>query len=73
MNKTELVTAINSLRDAAVQEHYYCEDCYYSCPKHPEGCCNEYWGKECNCNADKHNEKVEQIYKSIMTLLLFTE
>jgi hypothetical protein len=38
--------------------HYYCEDTWYSCPKHPEGCANDGSGDECNCGADEWNALV---------------
>lgn len=37
------------------REHLYVEDCWYSCPKAPEGCCDDAQGDECNCGADEHN------------------
>ena len=46
------------------QEHHYCEDTFYSCPKEPtEGCCDPNEGDECNCGADKHNERLDNIIK----------
>lgn len=39
--------------------HYYCEDTWYSCPKHEEGCANDSEGDECNCGADKANAEIE--------------
>ena len=39
--------------------HYYCEDTWYSCPKHEEGCANESEGDECNCGADKANVEID--------------
>jgi len=41
------------------RSHYYCEDTWYSCPKHPEGCSDEYAGKDCNCGADRWNAYVD--------------
>lgn len=42
--------------------HHYCDDdCWYTCPKHPEGCCNESAGTECNCGADEYNAKLTQL------------
>jgi len=43
--------------------HYYCEDCWYSCPLAEEGCCDEEAGDECNCGAV---EKHEEIWKFIV-------
>ena len=39
--------------------HYYCEDTWYSCPKHEEGCANNFEGDECNCGADKANAEID--------------
>jgi hypothetical protein len=39
--------------------HYYCEDNWYSCPKHEDGCANDYEGDECNCGADKANAEID--------------
>jgi hypothetical protein len=41
------------------QTHYYCEDTWYSCPKHEDGCANESEGDECNCGADKANVEID--------------
>ena len=45
------------------RQHYYCEDTWYSCPKHEEGCANDAEGKDCNCGADKWNALIEAIEK----------
>lgn len=40
--------------------HYYCEDSWYSCPAHLEGCANEALGEKCNCGAeDKAQEAAD--------------
>ena len=34
--------------------HNYCEDCWYSCPLAPEGCCDDRVPKDkCNCGYDE--------------------
>jgi hypothetical protein len=43
--------------------HYYCEDCWYTCPKHPEGSCNKDAGTECICGADKRKKNWEALKK----------
>lgn len=40
-------------------EHYGCEDSWYSCPKHKDGCYNELAGDECNCGADQANLQID--------------
>jgi hypothetical protein len=53
---------------ASVQiEHHSCEDCWHSCPKSIDGCCNEAQGPECNCGADEKNER---IYQAILAGML---
>jgi len=41
--------------------HYYCDDCWYSCPKAVDGCCDERQGDECNCGADDYNALLAKI------------
>lgn len=49
---------IKTIREALEKlrrKHDECEDCWYSCPKSEDGCCDDEQGDECNCGADKHN------------------
>lgn len=48
-----LQAALREALELGTRSHYYCEDCWYTCPKHPEGCCNEFEEDACNCGADK--------------------
>lgn len=41
------------------RKHYYCEDRWYSCPKHEDGCANDSDGNECNCGADEVNAEID--------------
>lgn len=41
---------------AARVPHYGCEDAWYSCPKHEDGCANDNQGTECICGADDANK-----------------
>lgn len=70
MNKAKrsesLLTDLLNLRSLAIQQHYYCEDCWYTCPEHEEGCCDDMKPKKCDCGANKHNEEVEALYKKII-------
>jgi len=43
------------------QAHRYCDDCWYSCPKNPDGCCDYLAGNECNCGADEHNTVLDKV------------
>lgn len=38
--------------------HYYCEDCWYSCPKAEDGCCDKSQGTECNCGYEKRVQSI---------------
>jgi len=51
------------------QTHHYCEDTWYSCPKHEEGCANESEGDECNCGADEANAEIDQAITAIKEAL----
>lgn len=46
------------------REHYYCEDAWYTCPKHPEGTCRDDV-TECECGADRYNEQVDTLINKI--------
>jgi hypothetical protein len=64
-----LLEAIEKLKPLTIKFHYYCEDCWYSCPLAEDGCCDDLVNKDkCNCGADEHNKKVEEIYKSLEDL-----
>ena len=57
-----------SVREAMVKlyrKHDECEDCWYSCPKSADGCCNDAQGDECNCGAEKHNAILDAIISSL--------
>jgi hypothetical protein len=47
------------------QTHYYCEDTWYSCPKHEDGCANDSEGDECTCGADKANVEIDAAITSL--------
>ena len=56
MNKKDeaLKMAIEAM-EKNKRTHHYCEDTWYSCPKHEEGCADDREGDECNCGADRIN------------------
>jgi len=59
---------ISELHQLALQTHYSCEDSWYSCPKSENGCYNDaYPDDECNCGADEHNKKVNELYEKILS------
>jgi hypothetical protein len=45
--------------------HYYCDDGWYTCPKHPDGCSNKQIEKKCNCGADEFNNELNELVKQI--------
>lgn len=51
------------------KNHHYCEDTWYSCPKHEEGCANEAEGDECNCGADEINAQFDEAITIIKDVL----
>ena len=53
------------LAKLARRDHYRCEDHWYSCPKSPDGCANDLAGDECNCGADSHNDKIDELLSLI--------
>ena len=57
----DIVKELEKLR----MTHKCCEDCWYSCPKSEDGCCDEREGDECNCGADQHNATLDSIIKYI--------
>ena len=59
MSLAAMKQALEAL-EGSRRSHHYCEDTWYSCPKHEDGCANQAEGDECNCGADKANEKIDQ-------------
>ena len=54
---TALKLAISTLQEAR-RRHFYCEDTYYSCPKHEDGCADDRQPYICNCGADELNAEI---------------
>lgn len=44
--------------NAARRDHVSCDDGWYSCPMHPDGCLDES-ATGCNCGADEHNAAID--------------
>lgn len=55
---------MQQLATLALRKHYYCEDAWYSCPKHPDGCSDDSVGQDCNCGADEHNASVHALLEA---------
>jgi len=52
-----------TLKQLRTEEHYECEDCWYSCPKSGE-CCDERQDKDdCLCGTDKRNAIIDSALK----------
>ena len=49
--------------------HLYCEDKWYSCPKHEDGCADEREGDECNCGADEINAEFDKAITALEEVL----
>jgi hypothetical protein len=60
-NNMDVLAELEKLR----MNHNYCEDCWYSCPKAEDGCCDDTQGDNCNCGADEHNAILDSIIKYI--------
>jgi hypothetical protein len=69
MTKDEALKLALEALEANRRTHYYCEDTWYSCPKHEDGCANEAEGNECNCGADKANAEIDYVTAAIKEAL----
>lgn len=60
---------VNILRKL-LRNHYYCEDCWYSCPLSEDGCCDDREPEDkCNCGAEQTNMLVFSLAKEIGIIL----
>jgi hypothetical protein len=58
----ENIKRIKELLNSLHRKHLECEDCWYSCPKSDEGCCDSDKDKNvCDCGADYTNNKIDEI------------
>ena len=65
MTKDEALKMALEALESNKQKHNYCEDTWYSCPKHEDGCANEAQGAECNCGADEINAQFDKAITAI--------
>lgn len=65
----EILIELKKLKNLARREHFYCEVCWYSCPKTEGVSSDDSAGNDCTCGADKHNEKVMELYEEISSLI----
>jgi hypothetical protein len=63
---SKLRALVEELAQAGKRSHYECEDSWHSCPKSPGGCSNEGEGEDCNCVADRHNAKIDNLASSLL-------
>jgi hypothetical protein len=54
--------SIREILDKQIGHYWVDGDNWYSCPKAPDGCCDESRGTECDCGLDK---KVDTILSEI--------
>jgi uncharacterized low-complexity protein len=65
-----LIQLLEQARELAYKEHDYVEeDGWYSCGAH-ESCHNDAIKGECTCGADKHNQKVDEVFEQLNIILL---
>ena len=69
MTQTEALRLALEVLESNRRTHYYCEDTWYSCPKHEDGCANDSEGDECNCGADEVNAEIDQAITAIKAAL----
>lgn len=69
MNKDEALRQALEALENNKRTHHYCEDVWYSCPKHEDGCANDAEGDECNCGADKANAEIDATITAIKQAL----
>ena len=69
MTQTEALRLALETLESNRRTHHYCEDTWYSCPKHEDGCANDSEGDECNCGADEANAGIDQAITAIKAAL----
>lgn len=69
-HNAELGQLVDELAKLARQQHYYCDDCWYTCPAHPEGTANDFKERGvCDCGANEHNAVVDALRSRIAAAL----
>jgi hypothetical protein len=63
--RDEIIARLKETLPTFKRGHYYCDDCWYSCPKAEDGCCDERAGKDCNCGADEWNARIDLLMKEL--------
>ena len=63
--RDKIITRLKEVLPTLKISHYYCEDCWYSCPKEEDGCCDDGAGEDCNCGADEWNARIDLLMKEL--------
>ena len=66
-----IMNLVHELEKLRVSHYQNDEDCWYSCPKSPDGCCNDNAGGECTRGADKHNAKLDEVLAYLKTKTIY--
>lgn len=64
MRLSELIPELEALK----LPHHVCEDGWYSCPKSGECYNDSVDTSRCNCGADEHNQKVDELIQKLSTI-----
>ena len=68
LESIDLLSGLYKMAELAKLAHFYSEDSWYSCPLSEDGCSNDDFPKDkCNCGADEHNKKVDELLISLTT------
>jgi len=62
---TELEAALAKAEELRLSHYYNDDDCWYSCPASGQ-CCRENAGLKCDCGADAHNARVDELIKLLV-------
>lgn len=64
-NANLLLGKVLTFLESNKKQHHLSDDCWYTCPKHPEGCCNSEEPDRCNCGADEYNRQVDELLEKL--------
>lgn len=59
-----VLAEVRAFLESSRKKHHYCDDSWYSCPRHEDGCANDDL-IDCNCGADKYNMELDIILKKL--------
>lgn len=63
--------AVDAIKQAQAlkRSHRMVDDCWYSCPKSAEGCCDDSQGDECNCGTDDYNKRIDRLIQTLKVIV----